>query len=122
MCESGRRAERRHQSAFCPLAIGAQSVVISLMLLSTLVFIFGGHWIARAFVSDPAVVALTTTLLLLAGVFQIVDGIQIVCSGALRGFEDTRVPMLIGIFSYWRWLCPFRTFLPSGPRSDLPAV
>lgn len=104
---------------FLPIAIGAQSVVISLMLLSTLVFVLGGHWIARAFVSDPAVVALTTTLLLLAGIFQIVDGIQIVCSGALRGFEDTRVPMLIGIFSYWAVALPISYFLafrtPIGP-------
>ncbi|GAT33868.1 multidrug resistance protein, MATE family [Terrimicrobium sacchariphilum] len=96
---------------FLPIAIGAQSVVVSLMFLSTLVFVLGGHWIARAFVSDPAVVALTTKLLLLAGIFQIVDGIQIVCSGALRGFEDTRVPMFIGIFSYWAVALPISYFL-----------
>ena len=40
-------------------------------------------------------------ILLIAGFFQIFDGIQITSSGALRGFEDTRAPMFIGMFSYW---------------------
>jgi len=107
----GQARGARMPERFLPIAIGAQTVVISLMLISTLVFVLGGHWIARAFVSDPAVVELTTKLLLMAGIFQIVDGIQIVCSGALRGFEDTRVPMLIGIFSYWAVALPVSYFL-----------
>ncbi len=107
---------------FLPIAIGAQSVVISLMLLSTFVFVLGGNWIARAFVSDPPVVALTTKLLLLAGIFQIVDGIQIVCSGALRGFEDTRVPMVIGIFSYWAVALPISYVLAFHTSVGPPGV
>jgi multidrug resistance protein, MATE family len=53
---------------------------------------------------DPAnapVVELTQTLLRVASMFQIVDGIQVIASGALRGIKDTRVPMWIGIFAYW---------------------
>jgi MATE family multidrug resistance protein len=44
---------------------------------------------------------LTVKLFVLAGVFQVFDGLQIVSSGALRGFSDTAVPFGIGIFSYW---------------------
>jgi MATE family multidrug resistance protein len=36
-----------------------------------------------------------------AAAFQLFDGIQAVAAGALRGLQDTRVPMLIAIFSYW---------------------
>ena len=39
--------------------------------------------------------------LVLAAAFQLVDGIQAVAAGALRGLQDTRVPMWIAIFSYW---------------------
>lgn len=44
---------------------------------------------------------LAATLLGIAAVFQIVDGIQATASGALRGLKDTRVPMLIGAVAYW---------------------
>ncbi|MEO1221990.1 MAG: MATE family efflux transporter, partial [Pseudomonadota bacterium] len=36
-----------------------------------------------------------------AAAFQLVDGIQAVAAGALRGLQDTRIPMWIAIFSYW---------------------
>lgn len=53
---------------------------------------------------DPAnadVVRLAVTLLGIAAVFQLFDGIQVSAAGALRGLKDTRVPMLIGFVAYW---------------------
>jgi MATE family multidrug resistance protein len=47
------------------------------------------------------VVALVAQLLRVAAIFQIVDGIQVTAAGALRGLQDTRVPLLIGIVAYW---------------------
>jgi len=46
-------------------------------------------------------VRVAKALLGVAAMFQLVDGIQIIAAGALRGLKDTRTPMLIGIFSYW---------------------
>lgn len=40
-------------------------------------------------------------LLLIAGVFQIFDGLQVTASGALRGMKDVKVPLLIAFVSYW---------------------
>ena len=37
----------------------------------------------------------------MAAAFQLFDGVQAVAAGALRGLQDTRVPMAIAIFSYW---------------------
>ncbi|MBU7586634.1 MAG: MATE family efflux transporter [Nostoc sp. TH1S01] len=51
--------------------------------------------------NNQNVVYLAEKLLAVAAIFQIVDGIQVSASGALRGLKDTRVPMLIGIFAYW---------------------
>jgi multidrug resistance protein, MATE family len=39
--------------------------------------------------------------LVIAAAFQLVDGVQAVAAGVLRGIQDTRVPMFIAIFSYW---------------------
>lgn len=53
---------------------------------------------------DPAnaeVVAFAVTFLGIAAAFQVADGLQVSAAGALRGLKDTRVPMLISLFSYW---------------------
>jgi MATE family multidrug resistance protein len=44
---------------------------------------------------------LGATLLMIAGVFQLADGVQAVAAGALRGLKDTRVPMLLTALGYW---------------------
>jgi MATE family multidrug resistance protein len=54
--------------------------------------------------ADPANAALMVfalQYLVLAAIFQLADGVQAVAAGALRGLQDTRVPMWIAIFSYW---------------------
>ncbi len=48
-----------------------------------------------------AVVALGVPLLAVAAAFQIVDTLQVVSAGLLRGLQDTRVPMIIAVASYW---------------------
>ena len=68
-------------------------------------------WVApRLFVSayvdidDPAhaaTVALAVRYLALAAMFQLFDGAQAVAAGALRGIQDTRIPMVIAGFGYW---------------------
>ncbi len=60
------------------------------------------HWFLGASVIDTQVtVALTSLLLLYGASFAVSDGLQTVASGALRGLNDTYVPMLIAVFSYW---------------------
>ncbi len=55
-------------------------------------------------IADPvnaALVGFALQFLVLAAAFQLVDGVQAVAAGNLRGLQDTRVPMWIAIFSYW---------------------
>ena len=53
------------------------------------------------YTDDPTVQGIAISLLLMAAIFQIADGIQIGAAGALRGYKDTRVPMLVNVFAYW---------------------
>lgn len=53
------------------------------------------------YTNDPSVTEIAISLLLMAAIFQIADGVQIGSAGALRGYKDTRIPMLINTFSYW---------------------
>ena len=52
-------------------------------------------------IANAGLVAFATRYLLVAAAFQLVDGVQAVAAGALRGLQDTRVPMWIAVFSYW---------------------
>ena len=53
------------------------------------------------YTDDVAVTGIAISLLLMAAIFQIADGVQIGAAGALRGFKDTTVPMAINIVAFW---------------------
>ena len=71
------------------------------MVISALVLVLARGPISRVYTDDPAVLEVATTLLLLAGLFQISDGLQLGCSGALRGYQDARIPLAITVVAYW---------------------
>jgi MATE family multidrug resistance protein len=55
-------------------------------------------------ISQPVtadVVALAKTLLVVAALFQMIDGAQVTAAGALRGLKDTQMPMWIGFVAHW---------------------
>jgi MATE family multidrug resistance protein len=53
------------------------------------------------YTTDPEVSAIAVTLLFVAAVFQVSDGIQVGAAGALRGYQDTRIPMFLTTLAYW---------------------
>ena len=82
-------------------ALAGLVLVLATQLASATVLLTGSSWLAGLYSSDAAVVSLGASLLLLAAVYQIPDGIQVISAGALRGLKDTRVPMLLAAISYW---------------------
>lgn len=77
------------------------SLVLGTQLCSSALMLLVPGLIARLYTGDPGVAAAAAGLLLVAGVFQLSDGIQVAANGALRGIKDTRIPMLITAFAYW---------------------
>ena len=53
------------------------------------------------YTDDAAVTGIAISLLLMAAIFQIADGVQIGAAGALRGYKDTAVPMAVNIVAFW---------------------
>ena len=51
--------------------------------------------------ANAAMIAFASQFMLVAAAFQLFDGLQAVTAGLLRGLQDTRMPMLIAVFSYW---------------------
>ena len=79
---------------------------IVLVAMATLGVVATRADIAHVFFGEAAsqanaAVALTQTLLLVGATFFIADGIQTIAAGALRGMNDTRVPLLFAVLSYW---------------------
>ncbi|GAB3195910.1 MATE family multidrug resistance protein [Pontibacter aydingkolensis] len=71
------------------------------MLASGLLMIAGNQLIPMLYIDDVEVIELASTLLIIAALFQISDGVQVVGLGALRGLEDVRIPSLISLLAYW---------------------
>lgn len=96
-----------------PIAFGSLGAAVAFMGLMAFVFIVAGRLIATGFVNDPVVVSTAAGLLIVAGMFQIFDGAQVVAMGALRGLSDVRVPTVITFVGYWvigvpcAWLLAF---------------
>jgi MATE family multidrug resistance protein len=84
-----------------PIAISGWLLVTGYAVLGATCFLVFGKWIAALFTSDPEVIGLTASLLVIVGMFQIFDGLQVASSSMLRGLQDARVPALIGFMSYW---------------------
>src|SRR5882757_5637845 len=87
---------------------GFVAVLLGMVLVSalTLIVILTRFAIARFFFGDAAesagaVIELTATLLMVGATFFVADGIQTVAAGALRGMNDTRMPLLFAAISYW---------------------
>jgi MATE family multidrug resistance protein len=81
--------------------LGGWVFALGFMTLSTLTFLIFGRDIAGQFVNDAAVIEIAASLLIIAGLFQLFDGIQIVAACALRGVNDARVPAWIAFIAYW---------------------
>lgn len=74
---------------------------MAFMICSATILLLFNEQIARIYTTDSEVIAIAAGLLSLAGLFQISDGIQVSASGALRGYKDTKIPMLINFLGYW---------------------
>lgn len=68
---------------------------------------------------NTEVIAIASKLLLIAAVFQISDGIQVVVLGALRGLQDVKIPMYITFVAYWVIGFPISYYL--GEHTELKA-
>lgn len=95
------------------LIIVARSIFLLAIILETffaLLFFLLNQYLPHLFLNmndakqvldNQEVIGITAQLLLVAAVFQISDGIQVVVLGALRGLQDVKIPMYITFVAYW---------------------
>ncbi|MDX5476816.1 MAG: MATE family efflux transporter, partial [Cyclobacteriaceae bacterium] len=71
------------------------------MSMTALIFILFREFLPSLYIDDMDVIKMSATLLVIAGLFQLSDGIQVVGLGALRGMADVRVPTIVTLVAYW---------------------
>ena len=83
-------------------AISTAIVLSVAMSLLTVIFtlLFRGY-VAALYSPDPAVIALASSLLILAAIYQFSDAVQVVAACALRGMKITKPVFFITLISYW---------------------
>ncbi len=89
---------------------------VGFMSASALVMLLVPTFLARIYTTDPGVAALAASLIPIAGVFQVFDGIQVVSIGILRGVADTRAPMVVNVLGFWLVGLPVSAALGFGAR------
>lgn len=73
---------------------------VGFMSFTAAVFLLVPEALAALYTDDRAAFVLAASLIPLAGLFQVFDGTQAVCSGILRGAGDTHMPMVINLLGY----------------------
>jgi MATE family multidrug resistance protein len=90
-----------HHARLRAIWAGAVGISIVHSVSFTVVYLVWGRRLASFFVGDGVVISTATVLLVVAAVFQVFDGAQVINSAALRGLTDVRVPAAITFTSYW---------------------
>jgi len=74
---------------------------VAFMSLAAAAFLLAPRALIGAFTDDPTVISIGVSLLFVAALFQLFDGVQAVSTGTLRGLGDTRTPMLWNLAGHW---------------------
>ncbi|CAN5302801.1 MATE family efflux transporter [soil metagenome] len=94
------------KSAFVLLGLA-----LSFMTAWGILFIAAKNFLPHLYIDDMEVITLAGPLIIIAGLFQLSDGMQVVVIGALRGLRDVKIPSVIIFISYWIIGLPLGYFL-----------
>lgn len=82
-------------------AISSYHIVLVFMCLTACIFMLGNHLLPWMYTTDKLVIDIAAQLLIIAAVFQLFDGTQVVGLGILRGMGDVNIPTIITFLAYW---------------------
>ncbi|WP_040496187.1 MATE family efflux transporter [Fulvivirga imtechensis] len=86
-------------------------MVVAFMAVCAAAFITGRYFLPSLYIDDNQVIQTASSLLIIAGFFQISDGVQVVSLGALRGLADVKIPTALTFIAYWVLALPMGYFL-----------
>jgi MATE family multidrug resistance protein len=93
-------------------------LVIAFMTTMMLIIFIFNRFIIELYIFDEEVIQIAMKLMMIAAVFQLSDGIQVVSLGVLRGISDVNIPTWITMFAYWGLSLPLGYFLGFSLKLD----
>jgi multidrug resistance protein, MATE family len=96
-----RDAEAIRRAGWTAYALGVGFMTVMAILIWLVPATLAGFFLDPALAGNAEVLRLAVSFLIVAAVFQIVDGAQVVGTGMLRGLQDTTWPMLFAALGYW---------------------
>ena len=95
-------------------------ITVGIMLVTATMLITIPEFLVGIYTDDSNVQSIAVSLLAMAAIFQISDGLQVSGAGALRGLKDTKIPMIVNFTAYWLIGIPagyaFGLWLDYGPQ------
>jgi len=82
-------------------AISNYHIVLVFMTITAVFLTIFNHVLPWIYTSDKAVIAIAAQLIIIAALFQLFDGTQVVGLGILRGMGDVNIPTIITFLAYW---------------------
>lgn len=76
-------------------------LILLIMSTFTIGFILLKDILPWVFTDNKEVIGIASSLLIVAGLFQLSDGLQAVILGGLRGLQDVNIPSVITFIAYW---------------------
>ncbi|AZI32154.1 MATE family efflux transporter [Kaistella carnis] len=109
----GRRSGERDFVGLKKVGINNLKIVFIFMAFCGLFFIIGRNILPTFFTQkeDVDVIVLASKLLIIAALFQLSDGVQVVALGILRGIQDVKIPSMITFVAYWIITIPLGYYL-----------
>jgi MATE family multidrug resistance protein len=83
------------------IAIACAISAVGGLLFAIMPTFFASWFLDTRSAEAPQVLAYAGPLIVIAGLFQLVDGLQAIANGLLRGLRDARVPMIMALVAYW---------------------
>ena len=71
------------------------------MSISGIIFIIFRNYLPTLYIDNKNVISFASSLLIIAALFQLSDGVQAVGIGILRGLTDVKIPTAITFIAYW---------------------
>ena len=95
------RAFAARRAGLVALALGVGFMCATAVVLWTVPEAIIAVYVDTADPANRETIEIARRLIVIAAVFQVFDGMQVIAAGALRGYRDTFVPMLLAVFGYW---------------------
>jgi MATE family multidrug resistance protein len=111
------RAPAARGAGVVALALGIGFMAVAALILWKMPETIIGAYVNIADPANREVVRIARQLIVIAAVFQVFDGMQTIAVGALRGYKDTVIPLLLAAFGYWGvgflggWVWLFRSVM-----------